>query len=215
MSPPLDPSPLQGAWALQDNPIDYTKAKLGLKRIYVDIRDEYAPAVRAAEVRSRGFIAGVYWGANWGEQTMSPDKHAELIDLKIRTMEAEWRKTKSGSQCEFQLDYENHDPVWILAWLKRWRELRPTKRLTWTFEAHQGGWFTKPLVDFINGDPNLILLPQLYNGAMEPVGVSMDGLDAVLDLVYYGINIWRIQGFYDAREIPIWWRGFLFTLESA
>lgn len=216
MTPPQDPAPMQAAWVIADNPVDYDKArKRALRRLYVDIREQYDPAGRCHDIRQRGFTAGVYWGARWGEEMMSPEAHARQIHEMLKEFEAEWAKGKQSLQCEFQMDYEDHDPAWILAWLKAFRAVRPLKRLTWTLEAHQGGWFTPELVKAINSDPNLIVVPQLYNGAMEPVGVSMDGLDAVLDLVFYGVDPFRIQGFYDAREVPLWWRGFLFTLETA
>lgn len=212
----LDPRPLQGAWVLNGTEPEWEKAeRLELKRIYHDVRPERSPQTTVPAVRAKGFVAGVYWGANWGEQHLAPDIHARNMSLAISNMERQWRQARLSLQCEFMLDYEQHDPEWIAAWLRAWRHVRPTKRTTWTLESHQGGWFTPELVALINRDVNLIVLPQLYNGAMQPPGVSMDGLDAVLDLVFYGVDPFRIQGFYDAREIPLWFRGFLFTLESA
>lgn len=210
--PDIDERPIQGAWVLEDNPVDYAKAeRLRLRRIYLDIQK--TTKERLQEVHMHGLEGAVYWGAFWGELEMGPDRHAKHISDLIA------QKFGNKLQCSFQIDFEAHEPhipnaeaaAWMVAWLKEWRKHRPLKWTSWTLESFQGGWFTPELVDVINRDINLVVVPQFYGGNSGEI--LMDAHAATLDLAAVGVDLWRIQGFYQHR-IPLGWRGMLFTLES-
>ena len=212
---------IRAIWIEQGDSIDFAKFRsLGLDRIYVDIRPEYNPVDRVAEIRDNGFTAGVYWGAAWGEQNYIPADFARYISDQIAAMEKAWKVQKKSLQVEFQFDYEYHNSQYVEEWLKAWRVLRPLKQTSWTLESWQGGqytWITKSLADLINNDPNLLVVPQLYTGDMNTLVDSAAAFQNLRWMVHPdgqqgGISESRLRGFYNASNFPhSGWSGFLFT----
>jgi hypothetical protein len=104
------------------------------------------------------------------------------------------------------VDIETHDVAYILAFLKRWRELRPTRTTDWTLEPFQGGLFTP--ADAIHiAAANVRVIPQLYFGDMAPAAADR----VALNLVLASFLPMRLFGFYDAAALPGRWEGYAFT----
>jgi len=102
------------------------------------------------------------------------------------------------------LDDGNYAP-YVTAFFQRWRQLRPTRATAYTLEGFQGGLFSARNVSILNA-ANLRVCPQLYAGDMTPLGHS-----PIIDLLIAGFDGARLDGMYDAADLPYSWRGFAFT----
>jgi len=219
---------VKAIWVEETDEPDFGKYRtLGIDRIYVDIREQMNPVERVSKIRRQGFTAGVYWGQAWGESAYKGADFAAYISTLIGAMEAKWRANHDSVQCEFQLDLETvngrdhtEDNQWMIDFLREWRRRRPSKVTSWTLEVFQGGqwtWMTRALVNIINTDVNLLVVPQLYQGALEN---TVDSAAASKDLRFMrlpdgslgGIREDRIKFFYNAADYPrVAWDGYLFT----
>jgi hypothetical protein len=103
-------------------------------------------------------------------------------------------------------DWEYVD--WVVAALKEWRKLRPTRQTHWTLEAMQGGLFNgrNDAVEAIRA-ANVGIVPQFYTGSEYPMAADV----ALKDLLLYNFPSERIKGFYLARELPLNWDGYAWT----
>ncbi len=167
-------------------------------------------ARRCSESRKRGHAAGVYTALNWwggGEgEEYAERTHAILQAVEDHMRDLGLRPTNSFPKV--QLDHESHEPDDILDMLRRWRELRPYKDTSWTFEGGQGGWMGPLFVAEVIRH-RVRLTPQLYNGEMTEV---WDALTFARDLTMRGFPDSLISPFYDAANLPVGWDGWAFTM---
>lgn len=214
---------MKAVWVEEQDPISFDLYKtMWLTHIYLDVRSQWNTADRGAEVRRQGFTLGLYWG-HWpdlAEQAAGPESLAKHCSELIAGYEKQWRSRKQSPQCEFQFDIEWHSSNWVEAFVRAWRAVRPLKVTSWTFESWQGGrytWMNKSLVDLVNSDVNLTVVPQLYNGQMSRVNDSCAVAQELRDMIHPtgergGVDEARIRFFYDAaKPIPDGWNGYLFT----
>lgn len=213
---------MKAIWVEQGDSIPFGLYRsLGISHIYLDIQPWWDTVNRAAEVRWQGFTLGLYWG-HWPslpEQAAGPATLAKHCSDLISGYEKEWRAKKLPVQCEFQVDLEDHDSSYIENFIKEWRKVRPLKVSSWTLESWQGGeytWMEKSLIDTINADVNLKVVPQLYNGNMDVVYDSNAVAKNLRNTrspgeLRGGIQEDRIQFFYDAVKAPVGWDGYLYT----
>jgi hypothetical protein len=178
------------------------------------------PAVVASRLeasRLRGHVGGVYTAWAWEPDTETDGAaYAEYTHEIVAKIE-ERLPVKGNRYPKVQLNNERHEPDIILAMLRRWRELRPTKDTSWTMEGGQGGWMgsvvstTTPASSFVTEvlSYRVRLVPQLYNGAMTQV---WDSLAFARDLTKRGFPDAVISPFYDAAHLPVGWDGFAFTM---
>ncbi len=139
------------------------------------------------------------------------------VDL-ARTMDAALAKIKRGGygvQCSvlFDVEYPHHDPQYLLDLMHEWRALRPWRDTQWSPEFHQGGWFSSSLVDTINRDTNLAVLPQAYIG--DPPIVQDADLTRC-DITARGVNKDRVGVFYLAGDVAHreTWDGIVFRFDQ-
>lgn len=100
---------------------------------------------------------------------------------------------------------------YVLALLRRWRELRPKRITDLTLEGHQGGLFRPADVIAVVAQTRFTV-PQCYNGAMSQV---WDTWAMFMDLNAAGWPPAKVCPFYDAAHLPEWWgvpAGFAFTM---
>src|SRR3990172_11857843 len=138
---------MRACWIDSGNDPDWVKVKAyGMTHLYFDLFD---PRVRTSylhNVTTRGYGVGVYVVTNWPQVAGQDGKtFAETVSKQLSVVVP----AVLGDVASFpkvQLDIEQHDPVFILEALKRWRELRPKRDTSWTFEGEQGGWMSPEFV---------------------------------------------------------------------
>ncbi len=104
-------------------------------------------------------------------------------------------------------DIETKDVAFVLAFARRWRQLRPQRVTDWTLEGHQGGLFTEAQALELAAAFRFVV-PQCYNGAMTEV---WDTYAMTRNLVGAGFAFAQLRPFYDAARLPVWWDGYAFT----
>lgn len=127
-----------------------------ITRLYYEARDPQIDAQLLDAVRKIPLEVGIMVAASWYDGTMA--------DL---AREGDAWVTKLGADRKqlavlFDIEYPYQSPGYILNWLTEWRVHRQSRVTLWTPAFHQGGWFTTELVGRINGDPNLVVVPQAY-----------------------------------------------------
>ena len=195
---------MKAIWIDYGNDADALRLKgHGVEAPYYDIRDPRITKTYLQNVRAQGFKPGVYAAWAWPEVAhKSGAGFAEWVSDQLQ-------RVAPGTGNDFprvSLNIETHDVSYILAALKRWRELRPTRTTDWTLEGHQGGLFKPADVQAIVA-ANVEICPQAYTGDMR----RYESDRVVLDLVKHGFPADRIHCFYDAAQVGHWWDGVLFT----
>jgi hypothetical protein len=174
-----------------------------ISRLYLSATQ--ATAENLGFVRQQGIECGVVRDPIWTQ--------AGAVDL-ARLCDADLARTASGNaQCAVMVDVEamfRRGSQYMIDFLKEWRALRPSRVTSWTTEPNQGGTISLPLVGMIGADPNLVVLPQTYDGNMAPYG-TVDWNRA--DIVERGVPRARVAAFYDGAALPAHWDGCAFTLE--
>jgi hypothetical protein len=127
-----------------------------ITRLYYEARDPNIGGAFFDELRKIPVEGGIMLSAAWYDGTMK-----DLAD------QGDAEVTRLGGNNKqlavlFDIEYPYQGPNVILQWLTEWRLHRPSRMTLWTPAFHQGGWFTTELVGRINGDPNLVVVPQAY-----------------------------------------------------
>jgi hypothetical protein len=188
--------------------IDGPKAKRwGITRIYWEADDPNATPALLKSVRDAGLGVGLMRVAR-GEtaETLAGLLSQDLTDKGFNS-------NTGPDSCAAMFDNEAHGNAYAREAIKSFRALRPTRTLLWTLESGQGGWFEPDLVDLINADPNLVVVPQIYFGTprMYPVSERF----AVENLALRGVRRDRIASFYDAEKpIPYGWFGIIYDFNQ-
>jgi hypothetical protein len=131
------------------------------------------------------------------------------VDL-ARTLDGDLlRLGSSNSQCAVLADIEYHDPAYVQAFLREWRDLRPSRVTGWTMEPLQGGWMDTAFVHEVT-DRFCYVYPQTYYGNMSPVDPDL----VRADLVERGFPRNSVAPFYNAAHIPTHWDGIAFRFDQ-
>lgn len=218
-------------WVDAGNGIDFGKvSRHGLTGAFFSLTNGDGSAMdppeslqqRLLDVRNANLAAGVYMAWNWpiyaGLSGAQVAEHVhQQIAATIKYPKPAWPKV--------QFDIEAHDPDFILAVLRRFRELRPTQDVSWTMESFQGGWMSPAFAQEIV-NLKVRVVPQLYLGQMAQIElresnpakfwkqiadqqVAQDM--ALRDLTRRGFPENLITGFYDGAALPARYDGFIFT----
>jgi hypothetical protein len=194
---------MKAALVLRGGPKVPDLAKLtryGATRLYWEAADNQVDASLLDAVRAKGFEVGVMRDPSW--DGANPIQLAETLNADVI------RLGSNAKQCAVMADIELHSPGYVLSFITEWRKLRPTRPLAWTLEPYQAGWFSRDLVDKINADPNLIVLPQLYFGDMTPQVESL----VAMDVQSAGVSRDRVRCFYGLKNAVKAWDGCLYDL---
>jgi hypothetical protein len=153
-------------------------------------------------VKAKGLKPGIYAAWNWDAKLFGGG--AQFADW----LSAELKRIGPGTPKDFPkvcVDIETHDVGYMLAFFKRWRELRPARLTDFTLEGFQGGLFSLDDVQAIL-HAHVGIVPQFYRGNMEPHehGVTQEMLMA-------GFPGSVLRGFYDAAALPYRWDGYAYT----
>jgi hypothetical protein len=192
---------VKACWVDAGNDVNYDKFRqYGITIPYFDPRDPRITADYLDRVVAHPGIehAGIYTAWNWSTDFVDPASYAEWTNQEL--IKIGWR-----GNARVCLNIETHDVNWILAALKRWRQLRPTRLTDWTLEGMQGGLFSTAAAQTINGY-NIRPAPQFYIGNMQPQPHSV-----VLDLTMSGFDCSKVIGMYDAAALPYRWTGYAYT----
>lgn len=180
--------------------------RYGVTRVYWEAEDPQLDAKLLDDVRARPcdadptrrYEVGIMRDPSWGNNDAR-----DLAD----TIDEDLTRLGSGAkQCAVMADVEFHNARYVTDFLTFYRELRPTRPLSWTLEPNQGGWFAPELVQKINADQNLVVSPQLYYSKMEPAIESL----VALNLSQAGVQESRIRCFYGLNNCLAAWDGFLY-----
>lgn len=191
-------SAFRAVWVDEGNDADVAKlARHGIDSPYFSVRDPSVTATYLQEVFEEGFTPGVYAAWNWygGDGR----KFAEQVDWELKRIG--W--LGNPPVC---LDIETHDVGYILAALKRWRELRPRRTTDMTLEGYQGGLFSPAQVLLVSSRVRYTV-PQAYTGTMQ----AFDAVDVAADLAFHSFPPRAVKIFYDAAQLPVAWQGYAFT----
>jgi len=213
----LDDTRLQEAWLVMralwvdsGNDPDWAKVKAhAITHLYFDlfdprVRTEYLKSIgRTVSSNGKAYGVGVYVVSNWPQVAGDGKSFAEKVSKQLSIVAP---GPDVASFPKVQLDIEQHDPVFILDALERWRELRPKRDTSWTMEPMQGGWMTPAFVTGVLAC-KVRVVPQYYLGDMSPVAQDV----ALKDLLNAGFPASIVTGFYDAAALPAYWDGFSFT----
>jgi hypothetical protein len=181
---------------------DVAKAKrYGITRLYWQANDPQISAGLFQAIRERSMEVGIMRDPSWN--------HASAIDL-ARECDADLvRLASDNSQCAVLADIEYHDPAYIQAFLREWRQLRPGRITGWTLEPLQGGWMTPQFVAAVNL-ASVSVYPQAYLGNMSPVSPDL----CRADLVERGFPRGRVAPCYNAASIPTHWDGIAYRFDQ-
>ena len=181
---------------------DLAKAKrYGITRLYWQANDPQISAGLFLAIRERGLEVGIMRDPSWN--------HASATDL-ARTLDADLvRLGSSNSQCAVLADIEYHDPAYIVAFLREWRDLRPSRMTGWTLEPHQGGWFTPFLVRMLM-QAKVTVFPQAYLGNEAPTDIDLTRCD----LIERGLPRGLVAATYSALKLPYAWDGIAFRFDQ-
>jgi len=182
-------------------------ARHGIGGEFYPVSDPVADvARRLVHSRRVNHVGGLYAAWNWIPNLGDGAGFAEWVHERVAEIEARLTPRPSNSFPKVQLDNEDHRPDVILAMLRRWRQLRPKRDTSWTFEAGQGGWMSPAFVDEVVS-LRVRLVPQCYTGDMRRFES-----DVVLrDLTHRGFPESLVSPFYDAADLGLGWDGFAFT----
>jgi hypothetical protein len=190
----------RAAWVDAGNDPSYAQlAAQGITEPYFDLREARLTPAYLDGVKSHTFVTavGVYAVASWFNFT--PEEFAEWVDARLRAIG--W---KGNAWVDLDLEVE---PVYAVAALIRWRQLRPTRRTTFTLEGHKAATFSVAQVQaIINAEVSVG--PQCYNGGMTQV---WDTWAMCSEWVARGVPVERLHPYVDAAHLPYWWTGTAFT----
>jgi len=193
---------MRAIWIDLGNDADYVRLhEHGITEPIYDVRDPRVTKAYLDNVANLGFQPGVYACWNWPEVAgMSGAKFSEWTDAQVKPLH------RTATFPSVHLNDETHSPTRIIEMLRRWRQLRPSKRTLWTLEGMQGGLFGSAHVQAIEA-ANVHYGPQCYTGAMA----RMESATVVLDLAKRGFSSSRIAPFLDAAKLGHWWEGVAYT----
>jgi len=142
---------------------------------------------------------------HWASSPTDPLKFAQRLSDDLKDFK------QDGKQCALGIDYEQKNGNWILAVLTEIRRIRSGRGVFWTMEPNQGGWIKDypALVKFINSDPLVFVVPQVYDLNMNPYGQS-DGCR--VNIWDAGIDRDKVELYYTLKDKPSWarWSGILY-----
>jgi hypothetical protein len=197
---------MKALWVDSGNDADWAKVSAHhMTHLYFDLFDSRVRAPYLGDVRGRGYGVGVYCVSNWSQfQGMNGAQMAQRVHEELKTVTG--TPETSAAFPKVQFDIEQHDPIFVLDCLRRFRTLRPKQDVSWTLESYQGGWMSDQFVaDVLSCRVRIV--PQYYGGNMTPFAQDI----AFKDLLDRGFPPNIITGFYDAAALPEYWDGFAFT----
>lgn len=196
---------MKALWIDSGNDPDWAKVKAHkMTHLYFDLYDPRVRAPYLRDVKSRGYGVGVYVVSNWPQVAGDGKTFAEKVSAQLSIVAP---GPDVAAFPKVQLDIEQHDPVFILEALKRWRELRPKRDTSWTMESMQAGWMSPAFVTGVLAC-KVRIVPQYYLGDMSPVAQDV----GLKDMLSAGFPASLVTGFYDAAALPAFWDGFAFTM---
>jgi hypothetical protein len=199
---------MRAVWVDAGNDADYGKlTHYGIDSPYYALNDPRVTAAYLQGVADRGFKPGLYVAWNWFSLDgpgLASHVHAELLRIGWAGNPPVCVDIEKGHG----LTDANY-VAYVLAFLKRWRELRPKRLTYYTLEGYQGGLFDAKARLAVAAS-GVVVVPQCYTGAMVPY----DPVDVMYDLWRHGFAPAGAVPFYDAAHLPTaWgWSGFAFTM---
>ena len=181
--------------------------KWGVKRLYYEAINSICTPDFMVMLEKSGFETGVMRDPKWEEYSEQPELFIRRVNADVARLQGPDKKLS------VMLDIEKHDEAWVFRALTEFKKTNPGRNVVWTLEYNQYGWFSKRLIDLINGYPQLRILPQLYNGAMT---YNVDSHYEARNASNAGIKDNRLAFFYSCRErVPDGWDGCLYFENSS
>lgn len=172
--------------------------------LFFSMQDPRVTQQYLMNVRSRGYVTGVYVAWNWAGYEGNGTEFAEKVSERLGEIVP---VTSAQNFPKVQLNVELHDPLFIQDMVVRWRQLRKYRDTSWTMEPMQGGWMSPNMVQAVTSR-RIRVVPQCYWGNMDPVPVQ----PVINNLVNQGFPRALVTPMYDAADLPDPWDGFAFTM---
>jgi hypothetical protein len=189
--------------------IDTAKAgRWKVQRLWYESSDPVASRSSLAAAIGRGTLVGLKM--NGAGAAVAEAMDHELADHGFSA-------STSPLICGAMFDAELHNADAIVELLRRWRSLRRTRYTVWTLESFQAGWITPELVQLVNADQNLIVVPQAYVDVAGDQLYPADGAEARDELESIGIRRERLSSFLAVKagvQVPYGWAGILYGFQS-
>lgn len=200
---------MRAVFAEHEQDVDLNKLRrYGITEIVVPTQDSpLANADKLQYLKDQGFKPTLFVAWNWFPG-LSGTQFAEKCD-------AELKRIGWGGNPHLQADIEKGAGVddsnyvdYVVSFVRRWRQLRPTRETSWTLESMQGGLFNGryAAVQAILASA-VRVVPQFYDGTMKASAQDV----ALKDLMLYGFPAQLIRGYYDAAALPANWDGYAWT----
>lgn len=196
---------MRAIWIDEGNDANYAKlAALGITEPCYSLRDPRVtkPYLQAAKAHAGVTAVGVYFAWNWW-----PALTGVQLAEKVSALCAPLFKSTAPDFPYVCADIEAADTGYAVAFLRRWRELRPQRVTDWTLEGHKGATLPAATWLVVSGLVRYVV-PQCYNGAMTQ---TWDTFAMADDLYDHGLPFHSVRPFYDAAHLPEWWDGYAFT----
>jgi len=190
---------MRAVWIDEPTEVQNYPALRGLEVTQIFFSERRHTLAHLQQARGQGFQVGLYTNPQWynfaDPVQLAKNLNKVLIDR--------FQVTTAGVQCDVQINYETHDPDYIVNYFTQWRKQRPTRETSWTMEGHQAGWawpaMNHPVLLGNSADSRTVtkLVPQAYDGSMN----RWDSAGVVNDLTLHGIRSDRIMPFNEVHEL--------------
>lgn len=194
---------MKALWVDEGNDPNWAAVeKHGIEQLYFSLQDPRVTKTYLQSVAAKGFGIGVYVVSGWqGFNQPSGALFADAVANKVAAIRM------SNVSPRVQLDVEQHDPQFVIDMLAQWRKRMPWQATSWTMESMQGGWMGPDLVAAVI-NARVRVVPQAYTGDMRPIAQDV----TLRDLLKRGFPEHIVTLFYDAKNLPLEWDGFAFTM---
>jgi hypothetical protein len=130
----------------------------------------------------------------------------------VSRMDYYFKKCGNVKGVMFNIELHNINQL-IIDLITLWREKHSTGPIAWAMEGFQGGWMNKVMISKVNDDPNMVVVPENFDGNMNPLA-PRNGVTPKQELINLGFASNRVVEFYDgAKPLPANWNGCILSEE--
>jgi len=114
----------------------------------------------------------------------------------------------------FNIETHNINDL-IINIIALWRQKHPTGPIAWAMEGFQGGWMNQAMINKVNNDTNMVVVPENFDGNMNPLA-PRNGVTPKQELIKLGFASNRVKEFYDGKLVDQYkasWDGCILSEE--
>lgn len=180
----------------------------GVTEVLYPTQNSPVSAALCQKAKDKGFDVSLMVAWGWTGAGTTGKSFAEFCDRELKRIG--WAgNPKLVADIEKGAGLDDVRYVdYVVDFVTRWRQLRPTRATDWTLESLQGGLFNgrgQAVAAIVQA--NVGIVPQFYTGDERPIAADV----ACKDLLAYGFPQHRLRGFYLARDLPVGWDGYAWS----